>query len=368
MDTLTVAVVGVGAWGENHARIYHELPQARLVAVADVDEARAREVASRYHTRAVTDYHDLVGEVQAVSVVVPTGLHHRVAREFLEAGVATLLEKPMTRTLAEADDLVALARRRRVPLQVGHIERFNPVIRAMAELDIDPKFIECHRLSPMGLRVQDVGVVLDLMIHDLDVILELVQAPVRKVDAVAVAVIGRHEDIANARLLFQTGCVANLTASRVALRKMRKIRVFSPDSYISLDYDRKRGEIYKVSPLLRRMRLPVEGMEAETIADLRNFEFGDLLTIRQMEMDDAEPLRLELESFVEAVRRGTPPAVPGEEGRRAVAAAQMVLEAIARHRWEGWSDEVAADAKDDQQGNSSDGPETSAHDQEGTHT
>jgi len=347
MDTLRVAVVGVGTWGENHARIYHQLPQTRLVAVADVDEARAREVASRYETRAVADYHDLIGEVDAVSVAVPTTLHYPVAREFLEAGVATLLEKPMTRTLAEADELVALARRRGVPLQVGHIERFNPVIRAMAELDITPKFIECHRLSPMSLRVQDVGVVLDLMIHDLDVILQLVQAPIRRVDAVAVAVIGRHEDIANARLVFQTGCVANLTASRVALKKMRKIRVFSPDSYISLDYDRKRGEIYKASPLLRRLRLPPEGVEAETIADLRNFQFGDLLTIRQLEMDDAEPLRLELESFVEAVRRGTSPAVPGEEGRRAVAAAQMVLEAVARHRWEGWEEPRDAEEQGD---------------------
>ena len=347
MDALKVAVVGVGAWGENHARVYHQLPQADLVAVADVDEARAREVASRFDTRAVTDYHDLIGHVEAVSIVVPTALHHQVAREFLEAGVPILLEKPMTRTLREADDLVALAAQRGVPLQVGHIERFNPVIRAMAELDITPKFIECHRLSPLSLRIQDVGVVLDLMIHDLDVILQLVQAPIRKVDAVAVAVMGEHEDIANARIVFQTGCVANVTASRVALKKMRKIRVFSPDSYISLDYDQKRGEIYKTSPLLRRIRLPVEGMEAETIADLRNFKFGDLLTIKQMEMDDAEPLRFELESFLEAVRRGTPPAVPGEHGRRAVAAAQMVLDAIAEHRWEGWEERPETDQKKD---------------------
>ncbi len=348
MDALKVAVVGVGAWGENHARVYHQLPQAELVAVADVDGVRAREVASRFDTRAVTDYHDLIGQVEAASIVVPTALHHQVAREFLEAGVAVLLEKPMTRTLREADDLVALAAQRGVPLQVGHIERFNPVIRAMAELDITPKFIECHRLSPLSLRIQDVGVVLDLMIHDLDVILQLVQAPIRKVDAVAVAVMGEHEDIANARIVFQTGCVANVTASRVALKKMRKIRVFSPDSYISLDYDQKRGEIYKTSPLLRRIRLPVEGMEAETIADLRNFKFGDLLTIKQMEMDDAEPLRFELESFLEAVRQGTPPAVPGEHGRRAVAAAQMVLDAIAEQGWEGWEERQETDQKKDE--------------------
>jgi len=338
MDVVKVAVVGVGTWGQNHARVYHQLPQADLVAVADVDGDRAREVAARFDTQAVTDYRDLLGRVDAVSVAVPTALHHQVAGEFLGAGVATLLEKPMTRTLEEADDLVALAGKVGVLFQVGHIERFNPVIRAVEELDITPKFIECHRLSPMSLRIQDVGVVLDLMIHDLDVILQLVQAPIRKVDAVAVGVIGEQEDIANARIVFQNGCVANLTASRVALKKMRKIRVFSPDSYISLDYDRKRGEIYKASPLLRRIRLPVEGVEAETIADLRNFKFGDLLTIRQMEMDDVEPLRLELEGFLESVREGTPPTVPGEHGRRAVAAAHLVLEAIARHRWEGWQE------------------------------
>jgi len=336
MDTIRVAVVGVGTWGRNHARVYHELPQAELVAVADGDAGRAREIAACYATRAVTDYHVLLDQVDAVSVAVPTALHHQVAGDFLKAGVATLVEKPMTRTLEEADDLVALAREKGVPFQVGHIERFNPVIRAVEELDITPKFIECHRLSPMSLRIQDVGVVLDLMIHDLDVILQLVQAPVRQVDAVGVSVLGEHEDIANARLVFQTGCVANVTASRMAIKTMRKIRVFSSDSYVSLDYDRKRGEVYKASPLLRRLRLPADAMEADTIADLRNFQFGDLLTIKQMEMDAAEPLRLELESFLNAVLNGTAPPVPGEHGRRAIAAAQRILEAIAEHHWDGW--------------------------------
>jgi predicted dehydrogenase len=340
MNTVRVAVVGVGAWGQNHARVYHQLPQAQLVAVADANGARAAEVAAPLGTRAVSDYHELLGEVDAVSVAVPTALHYEVAREFLEAGVAVLLEKPMTRTVAEADELIALAGKRRVPLQVGHIERFNPVIRAMAELDITPKFIECQRLSPLSLRIQDVGVVFDLMIHDLDVVLHLVQAPIRKVDAVGVSVISEHEDIANARILFQTGCVANLTASRMSLRKVRRIRIFSPDSYISLDYDRKRGELYKASPLLRNLRLPIAGMKAETIADLRTVQFGDLLTIKEIEMDDAEPLRLELESFLDSVRSGTTPAVPGEQGRRAIAAAEQVLEAIRQHRWEGWTDEA----------------------------
>ena len=218
MDVVKVAVVGVGTWGQNHARVYHELPQADLVAVADVDQDRAQEVAARFDTRAVADYHDLLTQIDAVSIAVPTALHHQVAAEFLGAGVPILLEKPMTRTLEEADDLVALAGKRGVLFQVGHIERFNPVIRAVEELDITPKFIECHRLSPMSLRIQDVGVVLDLMIHDLDVILQLVQAPVRKMDAVAVGVIGEHEDIANARIVFQNGCVAHLTARRVACR------------------------------------------------------------------------------------------------------------------------------------------------------
>lgn len=340
MNTVRVAVIGVGAWGRNHARVYHQLPQAQLVAVADANGARAAEVAAPLGTRAVSDYHELLGEVDAVSVAVPTALHYEVAREFLEAGVAVLLEKPMTRTVAEADELIALAAARHVPLQVGHIERFNPVIRAMAELDITPKFIECQRLSPLSLRVQDVGVVFDLMIHDLDVVLHLVQAPIRKVDAVAVAVLSEHEDIANARILFQTGCVANLTASRMALRKVRRIRIFSPDSYISLDYDRKRGELYKASPLLRGLRFPIAGVKAETIADLRTVKFGDLLTIKEIEMDDAEPLRLELESFLTSVGQGTPPEVPGDEGRRAIAAAERVLDAIRQHRWEGWTDEA----------------------------
>jgi len=242
-----VAVVGVGHFGRNHARVYAGMNGVELVAVADPNGERCGAVAEQYKTLGVPD-HRQVGEVDAVSIAVPTSRHADVACWFLERGIPVLVEKPLADSVAAAERIVDTAHRNGTFVGVGHVERFNPVVVAATELGIRPIFIECHRLNPFSFRATDVGVVLDLMIHDLDVILHFVGSRVERVDAVGVPILSEHEDIANARLTFANGAVANVTASRVAVQTMRKIRVFSPDSYISLDYGKREGVIFRKGP------------------------------------------------------------------------------------------------------------------------
>ena len=243
---IAAGVVGVGYAGSLHTAKYADLPGARLVAVADIDERRARETGELYQVPGVTDYRDLLDKVRCVSVAVPTGQHYRVARDFLEAGIDVLVEKPITSTVADGRKLVDLARKKGCILQVGHLERFNPVVRELSQFIEAPKFVECHRLAPFVTRGTDVDVVLDLMIHDIDIIASLVRAPVAAIDANGVAVITDKPDIANARIRFDDGCVANVTASRVSMKRERKIRFFQSDTYISLDYDAKTAEVYRM--------------------------------------------------------------------------------------------------------------------------
>ena len=226
-DPIAVGVVGVGYAGSLHAAKYAALPAARLVAVADIDGRRGREVGERHQVPAVTDHHDLLDKVRCVSIAVPTQQHYRVARDFLAAGIDVLVEKPITSTVPDGRKLVDLARENACILQVGHLERFNPVVRALSKVIAAPKFVECHRLAPFMERGTDVDVVLDLMIHDIDVISSLVHAPVTDIDATGVAVLTDKPDIANARIRFDDGCVANVTASRVSMKRERKIRFFS---------------------------------------------------------------------------------------------------------------------------------------------
>lgn len=304
---IPVGVVGVGYAGRLHAEKYALSKKAELVGVADVDPARAAEIGRKHGALSLTDYRELFGRVRCVSVAVPTKLHFEVSRDFLAAGIDVLVEKPMAASLEEGRLLVELAREKKLLLQVGHLERFNPAIRRLEGVIQGPKFVECHRLAPFVERGTDVDVVFDLMIHDIDVIASLVRSPVERVEAVGVPVLTDKPDIANARITFSNGCIANVTASRVSIKRERKIRFFQPDAYISIDYDRKRAQIY---------RRPGKGagwldIRAETI-----------------EIKDGDALTDEVDSFLDSVGSRGRPLVSGEEGLRALEIATMISERL----------------------------------------
>ncbi len=306
-DPIAVGVVGVGHAGNLHAGKYAASPAARLVAVADIDEGRAREAGARYGVPAVTDYRDLLDRVRCVSIAVPTQQHYRIARDFLVAGVDVLVEKPITSTVPDGRKLVELARRNARILQVGHLERFNPVVRELGEVIAAPKFVECHRLAPFMDRGTDVDVVLDLMIHDIDVISSLVPAPVTDIDATGAAVLTDKPDIANARIRFDDGCVANVTASRVSMKRERKIRFFQPDTYISLDYDAKTAQVYRMKDRSRGWA----GIQGQLIAT-----------------KEGDALRDQIESFLESVAGRKSPVVSGEDGLHALEIASAISERL----------------------------------------
>lgn len=329
---MRIAVVGVGSMGEAHARVCAALPEVDLVAVSDLNESRSSEVAARYSVQAVPDYRRLEGLVDAVSIAVPTAAHAEVAGFFLERGVSALVEKPMARSSREAAGLVAAADKSGATLMIGHIERFNPAFMAINDLDVRPLFIECDRISPFKFRSADVGVVFDLMIHDIDIILSLAKSPVERIEACGVAVLGNHEDICNARILFENGCVANITASRVSTKSLRKIRLFSRDSYITIDYGERQALLYTKSP-----RLTVEAAKAlrsgaTSLADFAGMTFPELLDMKEVELDDHEPLAKELEAFAQAVKSKTAPPITGRDGLEAVQVAEQVLQAADEHR------------------------------------
>jgi len=332
-SAVRVAVVGVGHVGSVHARIYSETDGADLVAVCDIKADRAAEVAEACHTRAVTDYADLFGKVDGVSIAVPTSLHYAIARDFIARRTPVLVEKPLAASLEEARALVEGARAHQTIIQVGHIERFNPAFEALDRLNVRPRFIEAHRLSPFSFRSADVGVVLDLMIHDLDIVRYLARSPLVHVDAVGVNVIGQREDIANARLTFANGCVANVTASRVATKKMRRIRLFARDCYVAIDTGTLHGLIIKKSPDFPIDGLDLENFDTSRIGDLTEYFLKDLLLIEELHIDPHEPLSGELAHFIECIRTGAQPKVPGEEGQAALELAEQVLHAIAEHEW-----------------------------------
>ncbi|HHT9129912.1 MAG TPA: Gfo/Idh/MocA family protein [Candidatus Brocadiaceae bacterium] len=332
MSRLKVAVIGVGHLGKEHARVYAELPDVELAGVVDIHSKQAEKIAKQHNTRYFLNHKDVIDKVDAVSIVVPTRSHYAIAKEFLQHGVHVMIEKPMTGTVSEARELIGISKARGVVLQAGYIERFNPVIVAIKKLFINPRFIECHRLSPFTFRSADIGVVLDLMIHDIDIILHITGSNVKKFDAVGVNVISDKEDIANVRIQFQNGCVANVTASRVSLVPMRKMRLFSEDSYISIDYQKKDAMIYKKSPELTLKKLNISEMDVSTIEDLKGYVFGDLLKIEHIKMDsDYEPLKKELESFVNCVVEHKEPVVSGEEGLKAIEVANDILCEIERN-------------------------------------
>jgi predicted dehydrogenase len=338
-NLIRVGVVGVGSLGSHHARIYSDLAKRnaglyQFVGIHDTDNIKVRAMAEKYGGGTFDTAQEMANFVDAVSVATPTDTHFKVARMFLERGKHVLVEKPITNSLQEAGELVALARKNKCVLQVGHVERFNPVMRYLTDVLEEARFIEVHRLSPYPGRSADIGVVLDLMIHDLDVVLSLVKSKLAKVDAVGIPVLSSSEDIANARLKFANGCVANITASRVSAERMRKIRIFGRTghgaAYISLDYMNQVGELYRVasedaqeSGLLKKL---LAGKHASIVS-----EFAGRKIVREpLPIERDEPLKLELQHFLDSVSHHRDPLVTGEAATQALEVAMEITEQV-RH-------------------------------------
>lgn len=309
MPKIRVAVIGVGYLGRFHAQKYAQADECTLVAVADPDAAAREAVAQELGTRALADYRGLLGQVDAVSIVTPTPLHYSIARDCLSAGAHVLLEKPITESAAEARELIALAARLRRVLQVGHLERFNAAILAAEPYLKAPRFIECHRLAPYRERGTDVNVVLDLMIHDIDIVQTIVQSPLLTIDAVGTPVFSAEIDIANARLRFANGCVANATASRVSLKTERKMRIFEDEAYLSLDLQQK------ILTVIRK-RAPGEPAGALPVS------------IEEQALEPGDALAAEITAFLRAIRDGGAPVVPGEAGLMALETATRITEQV----------------------------------------
>lgn len=302
MSKVKVGIVGVGHLGSIHAKVYSKLDNVNLVGVCDCNLERALEIGKKFHTNSYADYEDLFGKVDAASIVVPTSMHYNIAKEFLNQGIHVLIEKPITKTLSEADELIEIAREKGRIIQVGHVERFNAAVLALEHVLKKPRFLECQRLGPFHKRVEDIGVVLDLMIHDIDIVLGLIKQEVVTIEAVGLSTMSDHEDVANVRLIFEDGTIADITASRVTKDVVRKIRIFQEDSYISLDYVNQEVTLFKKT--------------------------GKKIQKEKVKIKKTEPLNEELRSFIECIRTGKKPIVSGVEGRRALAVALAILEKI----------------------------------------
>jgi predicted dehydrogenase len=338
MSRLRVGVVGVGHLGRHHARILAGLEGAHLVAVADSRIEQARAVAEPLGAEAFDDYRALLGRVDAVSVAVPTTAHREVAGAFLERGIPTLVEKPLAAAVAEAEELVALARRRDAVLQVGHIERFNPALKALERAPLRPKFIQAERLGLYTFRSTDIGVVHDLMIHDLDLVLSMVEAPVAAVSALGVSVFGGHEDVANARIWFEDGTVADLSASRASLHAVRKMWLWGAEGFLGLDFAARQARAVRPSEALRRGELDVEGVDLADPKAVRDHLFGKVLEMDEIRPDGCDQLTEELKEFAHAAATGACPTVTGDDALRALRLADRITRAIEAHAWEGAAD------------------------------
>jgi len=306
MDKVKVGVVGVGHLGSIHAKIYKEIPNCTLAAVCDIDKGRLEQISQQLGIPGYLDYKDLFDKVDAVSIAAPTKLHYQISADFIAHKIDLLVEKPFTTSLKEADSLIKRAQKNNVILQVGHIERFNSAFAATKKIIQEPRFIECHRLSPFPNRSQDVGAVLDIMIHDIDIVLGLVSSKIKRIESVGVSVLTSLEDIANARIRFKNGCVANLTASRVSEEVMRKIRIFQKDTYISLDYKEAQASVYKRD--------------------------GSTITKNNLPIEKEQPLQKELESFIDCVLTRKEPLVSGRVAREAVKVALEIQNQIWRKK------------------------------------
>lgn len=309
MEMIRSAVVGVGYLGQFHAEKYAQLANTQLVAVVDLDRERATAVAGKTGAQAFADYREILNRVDAVSIVVPTQCHYEVAKAFLEKGVHVLLEKPITTTLAEADELIRIASARKVVFQVGHLERFNPVVVALDGIVKQPGFIESIRIAPFKPRGTDVNVVLDLMIHDIDIIQNIVGSKVEQISSIGAPVFTEEEDIANARIQFANGCVANVTASRISLKSERKMRIFQPDAYISVDFQNKTFAVFRKG-------------NGEMFPGIPN------VTKEEQSFDQTDALKSEIEAFLDAIIHDKPPVVSGEDGRSALETALKIIKKL----------------------------------------
>ncbi|HSW01267.1 MAG TPA: Gfo/Idh/MocA family oxidoreductase [Sedimentisphaerales bacterium] len=331
---IRTAVVGAGKMGSIHAKVYSQLPDSQLVAVVDADKAKASQLAEKYGCEVYTDCAEILGKVDAVTIATPTTTHLELAKLFLRNRIPVLVEKPLASSVREGRKIVSWARRYDTVVAVGHSERCNPVAQALKRLDIEPKFIEAQRVSPYPFRSTDVGVVLDIMIHDIDIILSLARSKIKRVDAVGVTVIQGGEDICNARLVFDNGCIANLTASRLALKTERRVRVFSRQAYVSIDYLKKGGIVIKTDPNKNVVDM-IKEWRGRSDFDPASVNWPDMLHVEQLAIDDKEPIRLEQEAFLRAVKdRSFAPEVSAEEGLAALRCAQKILRAVKKHKWD----------------------------------
>jgi predicted dehydrogenase len=336
---INVAVIGTGRMGAHHTRTAAKVASANLLAVVDADSSRADAMAKQYGCEACKDVAELLSrfpQVQACVVSVPTIYHVPVALPLLSRGIACLVEKPLAATPQDAKKLADLATAHNTVLQVGHTERFNPGLRAVSALNLKPRFMDVQRVSPMTFRSLDIGVVMDMMIHDLDIVLHLAQSKLKSVHAVGTSIISEHEDICNARLTFESGCIVNITASRMALTTERRMRLFSDDAFVNLDYATKSGIVVRKSAHADKLdeirQLVLSGQ------DLSSMKYTDLVHVEPLQFDLPEghedQLTAQLECFLDSVREGKPVVVDGEAGVAAVEAAKLIVQSIAEHKWQ----------------------------------
>ncbi|MBC8180592.1 Gfo/Idh/MocA family oxidoreductase [candidate division KSB1 bacterium] len=326
LNKIKIGILGVGHLGRFHTQNYNQIPEAEIVGVYDLDQKRGKQIADEFHVAAFENLDSLLDKVEAVSIVVPTVNHFDITKACLERGIHCLVEKPITSTLEQADALIKLSKEKKAILQVGHIERFNPAILALEDLHLNPMFIESHRLASFNPRGTDVAVVLDLMIHDIDIILHLVKSPVKKIDASGVAVISDEVDIANARMTFENGGVANVTASRISQKAMRKMRIFQRNAYIGIDFLQKFSEVYRLVDSetfrLQPNQFPIE------LGQIDGSNQPQKIVYERKQVEEANALKMELETFLDSVKTRKKPAVTGEDGREALRVAIEITEMI----------------------------------------
>lgn len=333
-ERLRVAVIGCGHLGKFHARIYKENPRAELVGLVDTDRARVGPLATELGVPLVASIDELPRDLDAVSIAVPTTYHAAVAVPLLERGLACLVEKPIAATPDEGARMLAAAKQGDAVLAIGHVERFQPGLRKVAALDLKPRFIECHRLAPFSFRSMDIGVVHDLMIHDLDLILHLVPSAVESFDAAGGAILTEREDLASVRLVFQDGARANVTASRVSLAPMRRFRMFSSESYVSLDFTKNYGLMVKKGPRFEAGRAELKHLDPAVLAERPDLMKSDMIEVQELELSGSErPLQAELDSFLRSVQAGTAPEVTGADGLAALELAERISKAIRAQAW-----------------------------------
>ena len=337
MNPLRVAVIGAGHLGRIHARLAAGLEEIDLVAVVDPVQAARENVAQETKTRPVADYRELVGKIDAAIIATPTTYHHAVGMELLNCGLPLFIEKPIAITSREANELVDCARQKNVTLQVGHVERFNPALTAVANDVSDPKYIEATRTSGYTFRSTDIGVVMDMMIHDLDIVLSLAKSKVVDVQALGISVLGGHEDMASVRLTFASGCVANLTASRVSFQQKRMMSIFSASGSASVNFATFEATVVKPSDTVMRREFRADKLSADERAYWKENVFTQLLSRSQRDAQPINAIEEEQRDFVNAVRTGKSPRVDGAAGRDALAVAEMIIERMDEHAWDGSS-------------------------------